>query len=183
MSTVNGLPAHILFNHLVVVLGPLSAILAILCAVWSAARQHLIWLTLVLTVITLVVTPLTTSSGEWLAGKVGASPAVDRHAELGETLVYLIATLAVAATALAVAQLRVVRDRPVKPVVHIVIRVFVVAAAVGTLVQTYRVGESGARAAWGSVAASLPAWCDSGYGSAAYFSRLTEQPRHGAAVQ
>jgi hypothetical protein len=32
MSTVNGLPAHILLNHLVVVLGPLAALLAIVAA-------------------------------------------------------------------------------------------------------------------------------------------------------
>lgn len=38
MSTFNGLPAHILLNHFVVVLGPLAAILAILCVVWPAAR-------------------------------------------------------------------------------------------------------------------------------------------------
>jgi hypothetical protein len=36
MSTVNGLPAHILLNHLVVVLGPLAALLAIVAA--SATR-------------------------------------------------------------------------------------------------------------------------------------------------
>ncbi|BDB39879.1 MULTISPECIES: DUF2231 domain-containing protein [Mycobacterium] len=168
MSTVNGLPAHILLNHLVVVLGPLAAILAILCAVWSAARQRFIWLTLVLAVITLVVTPLTTNSGEWLAGKVGASPAVDRHAELGETLVYFVGALAVTMTALAVVQLRLARDRAVKPAVRIAITVLVVLAAVGTLVQTYRVGDSGAGAAWGSVTA--------GAGS-------TELPRHRAAIQ
>ena len=76
MTTVNGLPAHILLNHFVVVLGPLSAILAILCALWPAARRRLIWLVLVLSVGTLILTPLTTDSGEWLLGKVGASPPV-----------------------------------------------------------------------------------------------------------
>ncbi|EUA13580.1 putative membrane protein [Mycobacterium kansasii 732] len=59
------------FNHLVVVLGPLTAILAIMCALWPPARQRLVWLTLALAVITLIVTPLTADSGEWLAGKLG----------------------------------------------------------------------------------------------------------------
>lgn len=151
MSTVNGLPAHILLNHLVVVLGPLAAVLAVLCAVWSAARRRLIWLTLVLAVITLIVTPLTTDSGEWLAGKVGNSPAVGKHAELGDTLVYFIAALVITVTALAVVHLRVARGRAVKAVVQVVVAVLVIAAAGATAVQTYRVGDSGARAAWGSI--------------------------------
>jgi hypothetical protein len=32
VSTFNGLPAHILLNHFVVVLAPLTAVLAIVCA-------------------------------------------------------------------------------------------------------------------------------------------------------
>ena len=76
MSTFNGLPAHILLNHFVVVLAPLTAVLAILCALWPAARRRLIWLVLLLAVGTLVLTPLTTSSGAWLGARVGTSPAV-----------------------------------------------------------------------------------------------------------
>lgn len=154
MSTVNGLPAHILLNHLVVVLGPLAAILAILCAVSAGARRRFIWLTLALAVITLIVTPLTTSSGSWLAGKVGDSPAIGKHAELGEILVYFVAALVVTVTALAVVHLRRARELSVHTVVHVIVAVLVIAAAAATLVQTYRVGDSGARAAWGSVTAS-----------------------------
>lgn len=158
MSTVNGLPAHILLNHLVVVLGPLAAILAILCAVWAAARRRFIWLTLVLAALTLAMTPLTTSSGGWLAGKVGDSPQLARHAALGETLSYFASALVVAVTMLAVVHLRLARGRNVKPVAHAVIALLVVTAAAATLVQTYRVGDSGARAAWGSVAAASVSW-------------------------
>lgn len=154
MSTVDGLPAHILLNHLVVVLGPLAAILAIMCALWPAARQRLVWLTLALAVITLVVTPLTADSGEWLAGKIGQSPAIDSHANLGQTLSYFAAALAATMVALAVVHLRRARGRAVKPVVQLAVMLLVVAAAAATLVQTYRVGDSGARAAWGSVTSS-----------------------------
>lgn len=154
MSTVDGLPAHILLNHLVVVLGPLAAILAIMCALWPAARQRLVWLTLALAVITLVVTPLTADSGEWLAGKIGQSPAIDSHANLGQTLSYFAAALAATMVALAVVHLRRARGRAVKPVVQLVVMLLVVAAAAATLVQTYRVGDSGARAACGSVTSS-----------------------------
>ena len=44
MTTFNGLPAHALLVHFIVILAPLTAILAILCAVWPAARKRLVWL-------------------------------------------------------------------------------------------------------------------------------------------
>jgi hypothetical protein len=153
MSTVNGLPAHILFNHFVVVLGPLTAILAILCALWPAARRRLIWLVLLLAVVTVVLTPLTTNSGMWLRDKLGSSPAIKSHQELGETLIYMVAALLATIVVLAALHLRQARGRTVK-FAHTVVGLLVVAAAVATLVQSYRVGESGARAAWGNVTSS-----------------------------
>ncbi len=157
MSTVNGLPAHILLNHFVVVLGPLAAILAIICALWPAARRRLIWLVLVLSVVTLILTPLTASSGAWLVGKVGASPPVRVHQERGETLIYIVAALVAALTLLAAVHIRQARGRTVKLAMHAVVGVLVIAAAVATLVQTYRIGDSGARAAWGNLASNLAA--------------------------
>jgi hypothetical protein len=152
MSTVNGLPAHILLNHFVVVLGPLTAILAILCALWPAARRRLIWLVVLLSVGTLILTPLTTSSGAWLVGKVGATPPVRIHAELGGTLIYVVAALVATIVLLAAVHIGQARGHTVKAALHAVVGVLVIAAAMATLVQTYRVGESGARAAWGSTA-------------------------------
>ncbi|BBX75755.1 hypothetical protein H7H78_16900 [Mycobacterium shinjukuense] len=148
--TLDGLPVHILINHLVVVLGPLAAILAIMCALWPAARQRLIWLTLALAALTLIVTPLTASSGTWLAGEVGASPAIDRHGSLGNTLAYFVGALVLAVTMLAIVQLRRARGRPVRSAWHAAVVIVVIAAAAATLVQTYRVGETGVRAVWGS---------------------------------
>jgi hypothetical protein len=154
MSTINGLPAHILLNHFVVVLGPLAAVLAILCALWPAARRRLIWLVVLLAVTTLALTPLTVDAGEWLESKVGASPAVNQHAQLGDTLVYMEAALAATVIVLAGVHVRQARAGTVKFALHAVVGVLVIAAAVATLVQTYRVGESGARAAWGTVASA-----------------------------
>jgi hypothetical protein len=158
ISTVDGLPAHILLNHFVVVLGPLSAILAILCALWPAARRRLIWLVLVLSVGTLILTPLTTNSGAWLVGKVGASPPVKVHAELGETLIYMVAALAATVILLTAVHVRQTRGHAVQGRLHAVIGVLVIVAALATLVQTYRVGDSGARAAWGTVALGTSHW-------------------------
>jgi hypothetical protein len=154
MSTVNGLPAHILLNHFVVVLGPLTAILAILCALWPAARRRLIWLVVLLSVGTLILTPLTTNSGAWLVGKVGESPPVRFHAELGETMIYVVAALTATVILLTAVHVRQVRGRTVRLALHAVVGGLVIVAALATLVQTYRVGESGARAAWGNLASS-----------------------------
>lgn len=154
MSTANGLPAHILLNHLVVVLGPLVAVLAIVCAVWPAARKRLIWLVLVLALGTLALIPLTTSSGSWLQSRLPPSLMTKSHAQLGETLIYMVAALVATIIVLAAVHVRQVRGHTVKFTLHAVVGVLVIAAAVATLVQTYRVGESGARTVWGTVASA-----------------------------
>jgi Predicted membrane protein (DUF2231) len=154
MSTFNGLPAHILLNHFVVVLAPLTAVLAILCAMWPAARRRLIWLVLLLAVGTLVLTPLTTSAGAWLEPRVDKSPALTTHAQLGETLIYIVAALVATVTILAAVHIRQARGRTVTFALRSVVGVLVIAAAVATLVQTYRIGDSGARAAWGNLTSS-----------------------------
>ena len=157
MSTVNGLPAHILLNHFIVVLGPLTAILAIICALWPAARQRLVWLVLLLALSTLVLTPVTASAGEWLGGRVGStSPILANHEQLGETLVYIVAAQLGAIALLAAVHVRQERGRAVKFGLHAVVAVLVIAAAVATMVQTYRIGDSGARAAWGNMASAAP---------------------------
>jgi hypothetical protein len=155
MSTVNGLPAHILLNHFIVVLGPLTAVLAILCALWPAARQRLIWLVLLLALITLVLTPVTAGAGEWLGGRVGTtSPVLANHEQLGETLVYIVAAQLAAIALLAAVHVRQSRGGTVKFAMHAMVGVLVIAAGVATVVQTYRIGDSGARAAWGNVASA-----------------------------
>jgi hypothetical protein len=148
VSTFNGLPAHVLLVHFIVVLAPLTAILAIACAVWPAARQRLVWLVLALSLVTVVLTPLTTDAGEWLAHKIGRSPALHTHTSLGDTMKYFSVALVVAAVLLAVLHVREVRGRTVKPIVSIVIAVLVVLAGMATTVQVYRIGDSGAKATW-----------------------------------
>jgi ABC-type branched-subunit amino acid transport system permease subunit len=150
MSVINGLPAHILFVHLIVVLAPLTAGLAIVCAVWPAARRRLVWLVLALALAVMVTTPLTTEAGEWLEHKVGESPAVETHAELGDTMLYFAIALLVAAALLVFLHVRESR-RTVNTVVAVVIAAVVVLASVATTVQVYRIGDSGSRAAWGDM--------------------------------
>lgn len=156
MSTFNGLPAHALLVHFIVVLAPLTALLAILCAVWPAARRRLVWLVAALAAGVTVLTPLTTEAGEWLEHRLGDSPAMQAHAELGDTMLYFSAALLVAAALLVVAHLRDVRGAEAKTVVSVVIAVLVIAASVATTIQVIRIGDSGAQAVWGGVEAAQP---------------------------
>lgn len=148
MSTINGLPAHVLLVHFVVVLAPLTAVLLIACAVWPAARRRLVWIVAALAVAIGVLTPLTVDAGEWLQNRLGDSPSVQAHAELGETMIYVAVGL-VAGAAMVVA-LHVWDRRPTRPrpAVAVVVAAVVVAIGVAGIAQVYRIGESGSRAAW-----------------------------------
>ena len=99
-------------------------------------------------------TPLTTTAGVWLSARVGpASPVLTNHEQLGSTLIYVVAALMSTVIVLAAVHVRQERGRTVTITLQAVVAVLVIAAA---LVQTYRVGDSGARAAWGNVTSSAP---------------------------
>lgn len=152
MSTFNGLPAHVLLVHFVVVLAPLTAVLAILCVVWPAARRRFVWLTLALSVLTLALTPLTTEAGEWLEHRIGESPALEIHAERGDTMLYVAIALVVATALVALLHLRPFATMPT-----VIIAVVVIAVSAAAMVQVVRIGDSGAQAAWGDFAANTQA--------------------------
>lgn len=152
MTTLNGLPAHVLLVHFIVVLAPLTAILATLCAVWPTARQRLVWLVLGLAAVTLALTPLATDAGEWLEDKVGRSPLLHEHTELGDTMVYFSVALLIAAVLLAAIHVLEVRGKSMKPVVTWIVAAVVIVLSVATSVQVYRIGDSGAKATWDGVA-------------------------------
>jgi VanZ family protein len=138
----------VLLVHFIVVLAPLTALLAIVCAVWPSARKRLIWLVAALSIVTIVLTPLTTSAGEWLEHRVGLSPLVHIHAELGDTMLYFSLALLVAVAMLAFVHVRESRNRALKPIAVWLVTGFVVLVGVATTVQVYRIGDSGATATW-----------------------------------
>lgn len=148
MSTFDGLPIHPMLVHFIVVIGPLTAVLAILCAVWPAARQRLVWLVLVLAGATAVLTPVVTESGEWLEHHIEKSELVEKHAEMGDTMVYFALALLVAAILLVVLHLRESRGKALSTALSATITVFVLLAGVATTVQVFRIGHSGAQSAW-----------------------------------
>ena len=90
-----------------------------------------------------------TEAGAWREHRLGDSPALQAHAELGDTMRYLSAALLVAAALLVFAHLRDVRGAESKTVVSVTIAVLVIVVSVATTIQVVRIGDSGARAVWG----------------------------------
>lgn len=171
-DTINGLPVHPLVVHAVVVLLPLAALGVIALAVRPAWRHRYGVLVIAVAALATMSIPLATDSGENLEARVGRP---GQHAELGDSLIWFAIPLLAAAVALFWLERRAARtvtgpaDGPVagptqrdvpgagRPgAVTVVVAVLAVLIAGANLVQIYRVGDSGARAAWGNTPAAAP---------------------------
>src|ERR1700712_2477431 len=102
MTTINGLPAHILLVHAVIALIPLSAVLVLLTAWWPAARRRLTLLAVVTAGLALISVPITTEAGDWLEHHLPSTPQLRIHTELGDymlpwAIALFVITAAVAA--------------------------------------------------------------------------------------
>ena len=150
MTTITGIPAHALLVHAIVVLAPLTALLEILCAIWPAARRRFVWLVLAFAAVTLALTPLTTSAGDWLFNQQSQpSDILITHANRGQWMIFFSAGLLVVAIAIAV--LHWLENRSDKPrtVATVVVAIVALAVGVSSIVGVVRIGDSGAHAVWG----------------------------------
>lgn len=151
MTTISGLPAHALLVHAIVVLAPLVALLVILCALWPAARQRLVWLNLALAVAVVVLTPLTTSAGEWLYNQNSEHSAIlETHEERGEWMIYFAIGLLIVAIVQAVQHRIESRSDEPKRALTAVAAVLAIVIGVSSIIGVVRIGDSGAHAVWGS---------------------------------
>ncbi|GAA1646545.1 DUF2231 domain-containing protein [Georgenia ruanii] len=173
---INGLPMHPLVVHAVVVLVPLTVLGTLAVVLVPRWRRYAPAVAVVGTVAAFFL-PLATQSGEAFERRVG-SPGV--HARLGEQLLYIGLVLAVILWVLVLVERRHgrvallpgdrVTARPGTPVgagpgaqarrsgsaLTTVVAALAVVVALVAGVQCFRVGESGARAAWGGVAQLTP---------------------------
>jgi len=163
------MPLHPLIVHAVVVLLPMAVLGAVLIAVWPAIRARWAWPVVVLTVAAVVAIPLATSTGEGLEHSLPRTSALAAHAELGDQLLVFAAPLLVCVFALAFLDGRRRRHSAAVPtrgpgtmaapaatsgrnrVMTVLVAVLTVVFAVVCGVQVFRIGDSGARAAWGDV--------------------------------
>ncbi len=159
-ETVFGLPVHPLIVHATVVVVPTAAVVV---ALWFLSARFRAWsgvLPLLLAAASVVLAPLSTSSGENLEHQVGESHLVEEHAELGDMLVWWCLGLLVVAAAG-----WLLRNRQgLAKAVSVGLVVVAVAVSAGTLVQTVLIGHSGAKAAWSDVAQDSTSGSDSGDG-------------------
>jgi hypothetical protein len=143
---INGLPAHALLVHLVVVLLPLTAVAAIAVSAWPAAQRKLTFLVPLGAVVGAAAVPITTRAGEDLARKIGNPPFIERHINLGD----MVLPWAVALAVTTLAQWLYLRRDGVTQVPRMVLAVLVVASALGTATIVVLTGDSGAQAVWGN---------------------------------
>lgn len=150
---INGLPVHPLVVHVIVVLLPLSIIGTIAIAarpVWRRRYGHLV--VVVMAFVTVMI-PVATSSGEALAHRVGDP---GRHARLGDQLIWFALPLLALDVALVLLARYGEGIRARRGIVVRAVAVVSVVVALAAGVQVYRVGDAGARAAWGDQVASPP---------------------------
>ncbi len=166
---LSGLPLHPLIVHAVVVLVPAAAIGSVIVAVWPAVRRRWGWPVVVLTALAAVSVPLATNTGEGLEHNLPRTPAMAFHADLGDQLLVFVGPLFVVVLGLVVLDNLRRRSAEVaraegpgtmaRPSVSggparaalLVLAVLTVLLAAVSMVQVVRIGDSGARAAWGDV--------------------------------
>jgi hypothetical protein len=155
-TQINGLPAHVLLVHIVVVLVPLTAVALIGCAVWPSWMRRMGVVLPVLALVTLASVPLTTHAGEWLEGHTASTPLIRKHAELGDGLLPWAVGLFVLAIGLwwwnrraqATAAGSGAGVAVLATPLRVAAAVLCAVVAAGAVVQVYRIGDSGAKAAW-----------------------------------
>ncbi|MCX6395057.1 MAG: hypothetical protein NTV23_01060 [Propionibacteriales bacterium] len=159
---INGLPIHPLVVHGVVVLLPLAILGTIAIAVRTPWRRRYGPLVVGAAAVATALIPIATSSGEALEKHVGDP---GKHAQLGDQLIWFALPLLVLSTVLVVLD----RRTPVVPAgvddlhragtagrarLTVVVAALAVLVSLAAGVQVYRVGDSGARAAWGDQVSS-----------------------------
>lgn len=151
-DSIAGLPLHPLIVHATVVAVPTAAVTVLGSALVPWFRRWSGILPLAITVIAVVLDPISTSSGESLEERVGHSDLVEKHSHLADGLLPWLIFLLLAAVAVTWVWWR---ERTGDATVRVgrmtvaVVAVLAVAAAVGTTQQVVRIGHSGAEAAWG----------------------------------
>lgn len=151
MNVINGMPAHALLLHFVLVLVPLTALLEIVCGLRPAARRgQLMWLTLILAAVTMALTPITIDAGAWLYDRqADPSPILREHAARGGLMTYFSAALLVVAVLLIALRVIERRSGERRVILRALVAIVVLAAAISSTLQIYRVGDAGAHAVWG----------------------------------
>lgn len=152
---INGLPVHPLVVHVVVVLLPLAVLGTVAIVVRPSWRARYGLLVVGCAAVATALVPVATSSGEALERRVGDP---GRHAALGDQLIWFAVPMLLTAAAVVWLDRRGrAAARTGSPLVLRAVSVLALVAALAAGVQVVRVGDSGARAAWGDQVSSSAA--------------------------
>lgn len=150
LDKVFGLPAHPLLVHAPIVLIPLLALWAIALAIKPEWRDRFATPTAIIGLGVMVMTIMAAGAGEKLQLRVGETPLIEEHAELGDQTKIIVLVFALLLVGIAVA-IRRNMAQLVKPLV--------ILAAVAGLVSTVwvvRAGHAGAKAVWQDIGKLTP---------------------------
>lgn len=156
LDTIFGLPVHALVVHATVVVVPSAAAAVLVAALWPRFRRWASWGPLALAVLSVVLDPISTQSGEALEHRLPRTQLVQDHAHLADGLLPWVIGLLVGSAALYWRARRLQRSAVGAEGprwVGWVVTGLCVAAALGTLVEVVLIGHSGAVAAWSGVGA------------------------------
>lgn len=146
LDTFRGLPVHVLVVHAVVVGVPLAAVLTALVAVLPRWRVRAWWVVGLDAVIVLLVL-VARSSGHQLLARVGTTPAIKRHTDLGSRMIWFALALLLAAVLVAV-------WRKASAPLSAVLAGVAVAAALAATGWVAVTGEAGSSAVWKTIVAN-----------------------------
>ena len=143
-----GLPLHPLIVHATVVMIPLAALTVLLSALWPRFRAWAGPLPAGISLIGLVLVPLSTSTGETLEKHVARSALLEEHTRLADGLLpWMIGLFAFSLVGYALHR-RSISGHSVARALTAGVAVLAIVASVGTSVQVARIGHAGAKAAW-----------------------------------
>lgn len=146
-----GLPLHPLIVHATVVMIPLAVLAVILSAAWPRFRAWAGPMPAGLSLVGLILVPLSTSTGETLEKHVTATALVEKHTQMAEGLLPWMIGLFVFAAAGYFMYWRSQRSehgQSAARALTITVSVLAIVAGVGAAVQVARIGHSGATSAW-----------------------------------
>ena len=158
-TVVNGLPAHVLLVHFVVVLVPAAALLLILAVAWPAARDRIGVFGPLLALGSLGLAFVAEQAGGWFKDKLEMSgDDIETHADYGSTVVYCALTILVlwvvwwviASTSgrQLLGKVGRLEEIATHRVALVVVGIASIAVALGSMYVTYLAGDSGAHLVW-----------------------------------
>ena len=156
---VNGLPAHVLLVHFVVVLVPATVLLLVLSVAWRSARERIGIFGPLLAALTLIIAIVAAQAGDWLKHKLEADDdLINQHANFGTLLEYAAGavfvlyavwwTISSTGGEKVLAKLGPLQPIAKNKLVQIAVAVAAVAVSALALYLVVMVGDTGAQATW-----------------------------------